>query len=308
VDVPALLAAVGPATVVVSVGAGPAGGRGGAGSGVVVDGGLVVTNAHVVGLATVAEVTFASGERVAADLVGSFPAEDIAVLAPASVPDGVVAARLVSSEATPVGAPVVAIGNALGLGVSPTVTSGILSARDRELSVPGGGTLSSLLQTDAAINPGNSGGPLLNASGEVIGINTAIAAAAQNIGFAIPAEVVLPLVDAIRSGGGEVTPQGAFLGVTSVDGSALEGGLPAGAPEGAVVTAVVPGSPAAAAGVRPGDVLVGVGDVTVRTPEEVGAAVRSAGPGPTRVRLWRDGDVVEVEVVLVSREEFSTGG
>ena len=110
----------------------------------------------------------------------------------------------------------VAIGNALNLGGPPSVTKGIVSATDRTIEADDV-TLDNLIQTDAAINPGNSGGPLLNADGQVVGINTAIIGDAQNIGFAIAIDSIKPLIDDIKDGKGTVTPDTAFLGVSTQD-------------------------------------------------------------------------------------------
>ncbi|MBI5089740.1 MAG: trypsin-like peptidase domain-containing protein [Actinobacteria bacterium] len=162
----------------------------GAGTGVVIDAeaGYVITNAHVVEGATSITVTVGDGQARAATLVASDTSHDIAVL---QIDDtaGLVAAPLGSADAVAVGDPVVAIGNALALEGGMTVTQGIVSALDRTIETESG-SLVGLIQTDAAISSGNSGGALVNASGEVIGINTAVAASyagvnVSNIGFAI---------------------------------------------------------------------------------------------------------------------------
>lgn len=303
-DVPALLESVGPAVVSVR----SAEGRyGGTGTGVVLDDGLVLTNAHVVGLATSAEVVFTGGVSRPARLVGSFPSEDVAVLQVDQLPPGVRTARLGSSEQLRVGDPVVAIGNALGLGETPTVTSGIVSAKARSLQVPGGPKLNNLLQTDAAINPGNSGGPLVNAFGEVVGINTAIVADAQNIGFAIPIDGVVPLVDDIRAGGGSVRADRPFLGVAASPVAEVPASQrPAGAPAAAlVVTGVVPDSPAAGV-LNTGDVLVAVNGRAVADMDALTEALTQAGTtAPVDLTLVRDGREVTVSVQLVTRDQFN---
>ena len=170
----------------------------GAGTGVVLDDGYIVTNAHVLEGATEVEVTVpGSGAAVAATIVGSDPANDIAVL---RVDDtsGLVPASLGSAELAAVGDSVVAIGNALALEGGLTVTQGIVSALDRSVETIEG-TLDDLIQTDAAISSGNSGGPLVNDHGEVIGINSAVATSgggvsASNIGFAISIDTALEVV------------------------------------------------------------------------------------------------------------------
>ena len=157
------------------------------------DQGHVLTNAHVVEGASEVTVTV-NGEERSATVVGAATESDIAVLR-LDDPSGIIPATLASTTAVAVGDPVVAIGNALALEGSPTVTQGIVSALGRSIETESG-TLTGLLQTDAAISSGNSGGPLVNAAGEVIGINTAVAASgngvsASNIGFVIPIDTAL---------------------------------------------------------------------------------------------------------------------
>jgi putative serine protease PepD len=173
----------------------------GAGTGVVLDGGYIVTNAHVVEGASEVEITVPStGEARMADVVGRDAANDIAVLHVDDV-SGLVAATLGTAGSATVGEPVVAIGNALALEGGLTVTQGIVSALDRSIDTRDG-TLDHLIQTDAAISSGNSGGPLVNQRGEVIGINTAVATSgggvsASNIGFAISIDSALTTAGAL---------------------------------------------------------------------------------------------------------------
>ena len=162
------------------------------------------------------------------------------------------------------------------------------------------------MQTDAAINPGNSGGPLINAAGEVIGINTAIAADAQNIGFAIPIDDIKPLIDELRQGRGEVTPETAFLGVTSKSVEELTTeeldtfGITAS--RGAVVTEVQPDSPAADAGIDVGDVIVGLDGQSITTAGELVEAIRSHEAGDeVTIEYERDGRKREATVELDRR-------
>jgi serine protease Do len=185
-----------------------------------------------------------------------------------------------------VGDEVVAIGNALGLPGGPTVTKGIVSALERSISTSEG-RLENVIQTDAAINPGNSGGPLVNGRGDVVGINTAVAGAAQNIGFAIAIDSIRPLIEDIRSGADRAV---GFLGVrtTTVDEDVAER-LDLDVDEGALVMLVESGAPAAQAGLRQGDVIVEIGDREVSTSEELGEAVRAHKPGE-RVEIgWQRG-------------------
>jgi len=170
----------------------------GAGTGVVLEDGLVLTNAHVVEGAVAVVVTAADGRDLRAEVVAADPGADIAVLDVGS-DAGLTPARLGDSDAVEVGQDVVAIGNALALEGSMTVTRGIVSAVDRSIDT-GAGTLTGLIQTDAAISSGNSGGPLVAADGTVIGINTAVAASggsvsAANIGFAIPIDTAIAVAE-----------------------------------------------------------------------------------------------------------------
>ena len=268
----------------------------GAGTGMILSpNGEILTNAHVVSGATSIRVTL-DGETEArqADLLGLDAPSDVAIIKlrePGRLQDRTV--RLGSSRDLKVGDAVVAIGNALALPGGPTVTQGIVSALDRSLS-GGDQQLAGLIQTDAAINPGNSGGPLVNANGEVIGINTAVIqtsgrSLAQNIGFAIAVDTVKPLLDRLRRGEAGA-PQG-FLGVSTVTlTSEIRERFGFSAQKGAVVAEVVPGSPAETAGLRVNDVVTRIGDKTIETNADLQAAVRSLSPGARVEIQWRRGD------------------
>ncbi len=267
---------------------------GGAGSGVVIsEDGLVLTNAHVVDGARTIDAVFFDGSRREAELVGSLPADDIALIRVTDTSD-LDPAELGSSSDLQVGDEVVAIGNALNLGGRPSVTLGIVSAKDRTIS-DATITLDELIQTDAAINPGNSGGPLVNALGEVVGINTAIIQDAQNVGFAIAIDAIKPRIEDIRAGRAEVTPDTALLGVGTNDIDQVappvldEFGVDTD--EGAFVVNVVPGSGAAGAGIEPGDVIVGFDGERVASSTEVRERVRSRSPGDeVDIDILRDGE------------------
>jgi putative serine protease PepD len=292
--------ALAPSVVNVSVSIG--GGRAeSVGTGFVISAdGEIVTNAHVVaGASSVRVRVFGESEPRDAEIVGRDPGNDLAVLRVAD-PTGLVPVRFSAEGSTAVGDDVVAIGFALDLDGGPSVTRGIVSGLDRTLETEDG-ALDGLIQTDTAISSGNSGGPLVNAAGEVVGINTAVARsapdqAATNIGFAISTEEALPLIEQLRTGlGSDDRPviQG-FLGVSLADRS--DGG------QGAVITEVVDGSPAAGAGLEVDDVVVGVDGRDVTGLAGLVAAIRDRGPGEDLVLdVRRDGEALELVVTLVER-------
>lgn len=277
----------------------------GAGSGVIIsEDGLVLTNAHVIAGSSTIRVTLHDGQEQDATLVGSFPEDDIALIRLAQ-PEGLIPAVLGSSADIVVGDPVVAIGNALNLGGPPSVTEGIVSAKDRNIQTSEG-TLRNLIQTDAAINPGNSGGPLLNAQGQVVGINTAIIDDAQNIGFAISIDLLKPLIEDLKEGRGDITPESPFLGVSTqtlgdVTDAVLERyGVTAA--DGAFVSDVVPGSGAAEAGLQPGDVIISIDGQDVTSSTDVGAIIRNHEAGEMiTIEIERQGEPETLTATLKSR-------
>ena len=216
-DVKAVLAAVAPSVVQIEIETEDAVFGGGAGTGFIISpDGQVVTNAHVVEDAVRIKVMLSDGTVKSAELVQKDPTRDLAVLKING--DNLPAARLGNSAEVEVGDEVLAIGNALGLGDTPTVTTGIVSALNRQLQLAGN-RLTHLIQTDAAINPGNSGGPLVIANGEVIGVNTAIAGNAEGIGFAISIDHARPVIETLQTG--EV-PKRPLLGVNIIDVEMLD--------------------------------------------------------------------------------------
>jgi S1-C subfamily serine protease len=278
-----------------------------AGSGFVVSSnGLIVTNDHVIAGATDLDVVFVDGSTSRAELVGSFPDDDVAMIR-VKDRDDLVPARLGSSAAVEVGDPVVAIGNALGLGVEPSVTLGIVSAKDRSIETEEG-IREHLIQTDAAINPGNSGGPLLNARGEVVGINTANIPGAQNIGFALSIDAVRPLIRELRAGRGEINAKTAFLGIQSLavdDPSVLPSLLDTyevSRDSGAFVLEVTPDSAAETAGLERGDVIIEADGEEVRTSDDVARIIRGHEAGERiTVTFERRGEERTIEVTLGRR-------
>jgi serine protease Do len=263
----------------------------------------VLTNYHVVENATSIVVTAQSGDSWRAQVVGADDLLDLAVLRVdgADLP----AAPLGDSDALEVGDWVIAIGNPLGF--SHTVTLGIVSALNRDVPRPdGSGYYRRMIQTDAAINPGNSGGPLVNAYGKVVGMNTLIARrtptgiAVEGINFAVPInEIKLALAQIVEKG--RVTR--AWLGVYIQDViPGMERQL--GVREGALVTEVVPNSPAAKAGIRAGDVITAVDDQRIRNSNDLQMAIMYRRPGErVTVTLVRDKKALVLSVILEERPE-----
>ena len=289
-----------PAVVSIEVSFGDLGGTG---SGVVVEeDGYILTNNHVVSGAadnpdSTLRVVFSDSSSSPARIVGRDPLSDLAVLKVEK--PGLAVASLGSSSEVVVGDPVVAIGSPLGL--VGTVTTGIVSALDRPVRLAGEGTdtdaVISAVQTDAAINPGNSGGALVDASGAVIGINTAIASfggggsqgGSIGLGFAIPIDAAREIAEELITTG---TAIHATLGVnaqTVTDGER----------DGAQVNNVEPGGPAATAGLQDEDVIIAIGDREVRSSEELVVAIDVYKPGDTvTVEFVRGSDSQTVEAVL----------
>ncbi len=302
-EIHALLQKVRPS--VVSIHTGVRGGEA-AGSGIVLtDDGIVLTNAHVVAGAQTIELDLADGRTAEARLLGSVPSADVAVLQAEGLTQPVTPAELGSSDSLQVGDTVVAIGNALNLGEAPSVTTGIVSALSRSIVTPDGGSLDNLIQTDAAINPGNSGGPLVNANGQVVGVNTAILADAQNIGFALAIDEIRSIVDDLKAGrpAKQVRP---LLGVETVDVSSIDATIRSRfgvtSTSGAFVQTVNPGTGAATAGLQQGDVITSVDGKRVRTASDVGTAVRAKDPGDSVRIVWeRDGTEMDGTATLGSR-------
>ncbi|MDN5686819.1 MAG: trypsin-like peptidase domain-containing protein [Brachybacterium sp.] len=257
---------VSPSAVAIEV---STGGGTAQGTGVMLDeDGSILTNNHVVQDARAVQVTMSDGLSYTASIVGTDPNTDLAVIRMDSPPEDLQPATFADSSTVAVGQPVMALGTPLGL--ENTVTTGIISAVDRPVSATGeaGGsqaTYTSAIQTDAAINPGNSGGPLVDAAGQVIGINSSIAgipnasgqAGSIGLGFAIPANTATMIAEQLQEDG---SADHAFMGVTSTDGTATLGDV---AHHGAQVVSVEPGSPAAEAGLRTDDLITGIDDTDV---------------------------------------------
>jgi putative serine protease PepD len=269
------------------------------GSGFVVDArGYIVTNAHVVDGATDIKVKIGDGKTLDASLVGKDDSTDIALL---KVDAGgrLKPLGLGDSERVEVGDPTYAIGNPYGL--ARTLTTGVVSALQRQIQAPNGYTIDDVIQTDAALNPGNSGGPLLDRSGQVIGVNSQIESSGSStgqggnvgIGFAVPSNTVESVVEQLMKDG-EV--EHAYLGVSS--GDAADGG--------AQVGAVTQGGPAADAGLRAGDVVTSLAGKRVADASALSRLVDAHEPGDeVKVVVRRDGEQHTLTVELGTRPAAS---
>jgi serine protease Do len=265
------------------------------GSGFIVrNDGYIITNAHVVADADEVYVRLTGrSSEMKARIVGTDPATDIALLKIQASHLPVV--RTGNSEALKVGDWVAAIGSPFGF--DNTITAGIVSAKERRLA-PGAGT--PFLQSDVAVNPGSSGGPLVNLNGEVVGVNSKIytrTGGYMGVSFAIPIEAALRVGDVLRARGG-VDP--GFVGLeTQHLTPMLAASFGVKAAQGALVSAVKPGSPAVAAGIRPGDVILAFAGRAIDGPDQLSRAISAAAPGKRKsMTIWRRGARVVVPVMV----------
>jgi S1-C subfamily serine protease len=294
------------------------------GSGFVIDkAGHIVTNEHVVAGASSVQVSFSDNEKIKARIVGEDAATDIAVLQVSAPARALKPLPLGDSDAVRVGDEVIAIGNPLGYDRS--VTSGIVSAVGREIQSPNASPIGHVIQTDAALNHGNSGGPLLNADGQVVGVNAQIAPSASNanigIGFAIPINTAKRIVPVLEKSG---LVQRGYLGVQTItiDNSLSALNLPVD--KGALVEQVTPGSPAAKAGIQAGnitaelngnqiqlggDIITSVNGKAVATNNDLAGDIAAKKPGQTvKITLLHRGKKRTVTVTLTDRPNQAAQG
>lgn len=299
------------------------GSSGDEGTGVVVDSsGHVVTNNHVVSSAgTGATITVQIGNAsYPATVVGTDPSTDLAVLKITDPPSGLAPITFADSSTVSVGDPVMAVGNPLGL--SDTVTTGIVSALNRPVVTQqvsntvndgsgSGNVYTSAIQTSAPINPGNSGGALVNADGQLVGINSSIASLNSSsssstsgsigIGFAIPSNLVKYIADQLIATG---SAQHAYLGISTSDGQATSGGATL---SGAKVAQIVSGGPAAAADLRAGDLITGLDGVPIGSADALVAETRACKVGQkVTLTVIRDGATKKIEVTLGKASQTTT--
>lgn len=258
--------------------------------------GFIITNNHVVEKADKISVKLQKGEKVLqAKVIGTDPDTDLALI---KIENGanLPFLKLGDSAKMRVGDWVVAIGNPFGL--SHSVTAGIISAKGR---IIGAGPYDDFIQTDASINPGNSGGPLINLEGEVIGINTAIVASGQGIGFAVPSSIAKDVINQLKNKG---KVRRGMMGVTiqPLDENAAKA-LGLGSAKGALVSQVNPGSPAEKAGLAAGDVVTEVNGQPVGDAHELTSRIGAMAPGESAsITYMRKGQTKTVKVILVERD------
>ncbi|MFW6297250.1 MAG: DegQ family serine endoprotease [Desulfosalsimonas sp.] len=265
------------------------------GSGFIMDKqGHIVTNNHVIENADKIQVKLKNGREYDAEIIGSDPNTDLALIK-IETDDELPVLEFGNSDKISIGEWVLAIGNPFGL--DHTVTAGIISAKGR---VIGAGPYDDFIQTDASINPGNSGGPLLNMDGEVIGINTAIVAGGTGIGFAIPSKMAGEIIDQLKDKG-EVTRGWLGVGIQELSDELKEY---YGTEKGVLVTQVFPGDPADKAGLEPNDIIVSVDGRQVDSPRELTRIIADIKPGQkAEIEFIRNGKTRSAKVTLTKRDE-----
>jgi putative serine protease PepD len=312
----ATAAAVSPSVVAITATSSQGGGQG---SGVIIDSaGHVLTNNHVVAGAQELTVTTSDGRTFQAEIRGTDPSTDLAVITITGNPSNLTPVAVGDSDDLAVGDPVMAVGNPLGL--AGTVTTGIVSALNRPVTTQGEGgggqdpfgqgqaqaepVVTNAIQTSAAINPGNSGGALVNAGGQLIGINSSIASLGSGsgqsgnigIGFAIPVNEATSIAQQLIDSG---TATHAYLGVTPQDGSASDGSATRA---GAEITSVGENTPASSAGLQVGDVVTAVGGERVESALSLVAHIRERSAGDeVTLTVLRDGKTIEIKTTLAAK-------
>lgn len=269
----------------------------GLGTGVIVDErGYILTNSHVVGDGNVEEVMVLlyDGTRLPAEVLWNETALDLAIIKVEG--HNLTPAELGDSDNLKVGEIAIAIGNPLGLNFERTLTQGVISGLNRSISVDQGETIENLIQTDASINPGNSGGPLLNAKGQVIGINTAKIQTGEGLGFAIPINTSKPIIEQFIKTG---KFQKVLLGIRGVNADVFEGltGVSLNTEYGIYIVEVEANSVADRYDIRSGDIIVGIGDTTTEVMGHLVRELYKYKPGDKAVlKIIRNGKEIQVEV------------
>lgn len=269
----------------------------GVGSGVIADsGGYILTNAHVVSGAERLEITLDDGRKFAGKVVGADEMFDIAVVKISA--KNLPVPKFGDSDALQTGQVVIAIGNPLGLAGGPTVTVGVISSVNRSIQTEQG-MVEGLIQTDAAINPGNSGGPLVDSEGRVIGMSTAMIPYAQGIGFAIPINIAMKILEDVVKYGEVRRP---WIGISGIDITkkvVAYYNLPT--ENGIIVMNVMPKSPAGRSGIRRGDILVAVNGKRIGTMQDLIREMWKIGIGKKiKLEIIRSDKKLEIEAKLES--------
>lgn len=269
----------------------------GTGSGIIVDAnGYILTNSHVVGDGNAKEISvlFENGDKNPGTVLWNDSAIDLAIVKvdKANLP----VADLGDSDQLEVGETAIAIGNPLGLEFQRSVTSGIISGLHRSIQVDENNVIEDLIQTDASINPGNSGGPLLNAKGEVIGINTAKIKSAEGLGFSIPINTVKTIIEQVIKEG---TYKTVFIGIKGVEVELYERqlGIDLSTDDGVIVIEVSPNSPASSAGLMSGDVIEKIDDKKIENMNQLKKALYKYNKGDSAtLSIIRNGSKKEIEI------------
>lgn len=283
----------------------------GVGTGIIVDeAGYILTNAHVI------ETNGTTANKITVDLYngdtydgtvlwsGSDQNLDLAIVKINA--DGLTAAELGDSDKVNIGDYAIAIGNPLGLELERSVSQGIISGLNRTITATDGNTSSrmeGLIQTDASINSGNSGGPLINSKGQVIGINTASAKSAEGLGFSIPINIAMPIINEIKENG---TYEQSYIGITGVDLASIIARYKTDfkAKEGVYIQQIYTGSPAAAAGLKEGDIITELNGERISDMNSLKAELVKYRPGDkVTLSIERKKSVSKVEVTLASAED-----
>lgn len=274
------------------------------GSGFVISSdGLIVTNAHVIDGASSISVKVGDGAATTAKVIGTDTSTDIALLKVDTAGKKLATLTLGDSDTVQVGDATFAIGNPYGL--DRTLTTGVVSAKQRTITAPDGYSISNVLQTDAALNPGNSGGPLLDAQGDVIGVNSQIESSSNDsgspggntgVGFAVPSNTVKRVVQQLRDSGKATH---AYLGASAGDAT--------GSTNGAQIGSVTSGGPADDAGVQKGDVVTAIDATSVTSADELTAALDGHAAGDkVTLHVKRGSDSTSITVTLGTRPQGST--
>jgi serine protease Do len=263
----------------------------GAGSGIIMNpDGYVLTNNHVVEGTSTVDVYLCDGKKYEGQVIGTDPSTDIAVIKIHG--HNFYSGAFGNSDRLKPGQTAIAIGNSLGLTGGPTVTVGVISAVRRNIPSPRG-ILENMIQTNAAINPGNSGGPLIDSEGRIIGINNAIIPYAQGIGFAIPINIAIDVANELITYGQVTRP---WLGVLGMDmNQTLASYYNLEAEEGALIVRINEDSPAYHAGLKPGDIIVKIGEIPVKKMEDI------------RQYIWRRKPGETVEIQILRKHQQLTG-